>query len=757
MLTSRVKTRYGNLEVFTQNDLICDFLRLYGEWSYIETAFINSILKVGERILDGGGFLGTFSLGIKESLPEFILAIEPNPSAYTLLRKNLRKNLQCPFAVENCFISNGGTKIQDGCLKINDNLGSMSYLNSLESEAEKGKDKSSARSLTLKELRIKYGPFSFIKLDIEGGEVSALISDADYLAKAHPIIWVECNEDIRSIELFTLLKSLHYKVYFFCYSAFNPNNFNGKTQKIFPVAFEAGLLAAPFEKEISCPEALTKTGAKLKLLESEEDLKRSLWLTPRWGKEEWTNLSITELQAICTRISKGENFSTFLIEDLDKPKCIPQIHSPSATELRVDSLDTNASSPSLDLAPHHDKNRRSDDKYLKNIYANSQIELLQTSDEFAAMEKKIQNIEANFMSNRLSFVDMGELFLSLTLIDKYIDNLKDASQERNRLRYHELIIKIIENSYQLTNFSLFWRNSLYRKNLLMASIIYDEHASKVKESDAISATLLWASSITYLKQLYSIEPMQEKWVNEMRHRQLIEAAMLCDQLATKRKESDEEAASKFWSTGIDYLNQLYTFAPLQEEWVAQLLRKQLIESIVICDKIATKNKGDRDEFAAQYWSKSIAYANQLYALSPTQDAWLEQLRFKQLLEVSVVLDKLASNSGNQDEEMKYQHLLAGVTYLSQLYLLYPTQDAWVGLLRCKLLLEATVVSDRLATKYKFQDAGIASKYWTAGIQHINDLFELVPKQDEWVEKLRCKLLLEAAVICDKLAVKKLTG
>lgn len=305
---SELATRYGRLVVpDIENDLIGRFLSRYGEWAWLEAVFVASVIPDGARVLDAGAFVGTFGLGIARLRRlELLCCVEANSVILSLLDHNVQANARCPFVVLEALVAGSEASAAVGHSQPG-NLGSMSF------SAGPDPDASGAiRAMTLASLRAEYGAFDLIKLDIEGMELDVLRSDVDFLAQGKTTLWIEANEDVRSLEIADLLLSANLELFYFAFPAFNPKNFNGDAEPVFAFAFEAGLLAAPATRPSLSPE-LIEAGCILRPVRCLDDLKDALWRTPRWGMAEWQGAATTaELAALVGRSILGESFADFL-------------------------------------------------------------------------------------------------------------------------------------------------------------------------------------------------------------------------------------------------------------------------------------------------------------------------------------------------------------------------------------------------------------------------------------------------------------
>ncbi|RWA52696.1 hypothetical protein AU476_16385 [Cupriavidus sp. UYMSc13B] len=83
-----IATRYGVLDTFDSDDLICRCLAKYGEWAQYEVQFVADNIAPGCRIADVGAFLGTFGLGLgRLAKPDGLCFVEANAATAALLRK----------------------------------------------------------------------------------------------------------------------------------------------------------------------------------------------------------------------------------------------------------------------------------------------------------------------------------------------------------------------------------------------------------------------------------------------------------------------------------------------------------------------------------------------------------------------------------------------------------------------------------------------------------------------------------------------
>ena len=310
-----VETRYGVLKVpNTDRDTIGRFLARYGEWAWDEICFVAGALpEDGARVLDGGAFVGTFGLGLTlRRRLGFLCLVEANKAVAPLLTDNVRCNCRIPAVVVEAMLTGHGARPTPGWSEPG-NLGSMSFtLPPPCSEVALGLTAPKPqRVATLADLRAEHGEFDLVKLDVEGMELDILRADAEYLAGGGTTLWVECNEDPASLAIADLLLSWGLDLYYFAFPAHNPDNVRGDSVPIFPLAYEAGLLASP-KVLPTLDDKLRAHRCILRPVRNVEELRDALWRTPRWGMPDWLGAGPEEMAALAGRALRGEGLDAYL-------------------------------------------------------------------------------------------------------------------------------------------------------------------------------------------------------------------------------------------------------------------------------------------------------------------------------------------------------------------------------------------------------------------------------------------------------------
>ena len=270
---------------------------------------VAELLPGAARVLDGGAFIGTFSLGLalNDHRLAFVCAVEANYSVTPILEHNFAHHLSVPYVVTPSVLTSSTSTALTGRYDAG-NLGGLSFAANVSGDnilyATDG--------VKLHNIWKVHGPFDLIKLDIEGLERDVL-DEARPLLDAEPnvAIWAECNDTPRSLDLAESLLSLRGRsVYYATWPADDPEALSEENPPIFPYVREAALLAGPRVANLS--DCLLDAGCQLIQVHDREDLRQAMWLTPRWAPRQWWGKKPTALVAQAAHDVRGDNYDTYL-------------------------------------------------------------------------------------------------------------------------------------------------------------------------------------------------------------------------------------------------------------------------------------------------------------------------------------------------------------------------------------------------------------------------------------------------------------
>lgn len=188
MNITTVESMYGTVHAF-EGDLITDHIVKYGNHQRPGFAFMHGLLKPGMSVFDIGAHIGTFSIGAAQKVGRLgkFVCVEANPDTFALLSKNVSNLIQCEVHAINATI---GTK--PGYRYEVANPGNTGGGGLVKAESQSDEDDVNAVSIDV--LVEKYFEPDFIKLDIEGAEVSAILGSS-YITEKRPVFCCEISKE----------------------------------------------------------------------------------------------------------------------------------------------------------------------------------------------------------------------------------------------------------------------------------------------------------------------------------------------------------------------------------------------------------------------------------------------------------------------------------------------------------------------------------------------------------------------------------
>lgn len=673
-----IETRYGLVRGF-RDDLICEFLRAYGEWSFFETLLINSVIPERSSIFDIGAFLGTFSMSMRT--PRFILAVDANPLVAPLLTENLRRNLNSAHAVVSGAVGNMTTTFGEYTDK--QNFGSFRIC----AKAQAAASSTEIPAHSLAALREKFGDYDVLKIDIEGSEVDLLKSDAEWIKQHKPFIWAECNEDPRSLTLLEVLLDFGMEIYYFCYPCFNPENFNANAKRIFPVAFEGGLLAVPPGTTVTCPPVAAEAGARLSRMHSTNDLRVALWETPRWAEDEWKDMPASALIALCGRITLGQRFSDFLGGGA---LALKNLHS--ALEIRKSTVVSGYANDIADASRDwllEDVSRLSANELMRGALALDASIRRDDHDEGVLLNsyRKLALLLRTWKAKGTSRSPWIATFHQRVLIqgDQTVQRMavqaKEAGDLSTAINYFETCAELLANLFRFYPAQTDTLKQRKINNEIELALVHGALADVLVDTERTeSAIENFQSCFSLLQQVLSSSTDCEAWVLENFDKYAVKFALLLDRLVHSSLASKkDELVTAYGARAIHIFEQHAALKCDRPKWVDDYYHASLRECGAALKRLGDHAMTAKDDTrAVTMWKCSAALLERLLNTAPRQRAWVDQFRERALLEAGMAYDRLSEHAtvtGNRLGEINASR--NAVQTLRKLLASYPNQPRWV--------------------------------------------------------------------------------
>lgn len=240
-----IKSRDGFL-TYNKNDIyIGKSIEKYGEFSHLEAKLFEQICKDGDIIFEVGANIGAHTVGLSKLVGKgYVFAFEPQRMVFQSLCANLAIN-----SISNVFAYQEAISNEDGTILIpeydfskNNNFGGINI--------EHSKNGTLVHKQKLDNFINKINRLKFLKIDVEGMEISVLQGAKEIIKKFKPIIYVENDRQEHSKNLIELLWSMDYKMYWHLPRLFNEDNFFKDKENIFGNIVSVNMLCLPKDSKI---------------------------------------------------------------------------------------------------------------------------------------------------------------------------------------------------------------------------------------------------------------------------------------------------------------------------------------------------------------------------------------------------------------------------------------------------------------------------------------------------------------------------
>jgi FkbM family methyltransferase len=222
----------------------------YGEYGEIEGQFLMQLLSWRPgKVIEAGANIGTHSVPLAKALAREhreLVVFEPQPFIFQNLCANLALNgitnvRAWPWA---CGAQAGTVYFPQPDYAAEGNFGGVSM------KENGGQGNIAVPCVRLDDV-IGDDPVGLIKIDVEGFELLALQGAEGILNRSRPVLYVENDRPEKSRALIEWLWSRNYRLWWHGPDLYNPENFFGEENNLYPHIVSGNMLALP--KELDFP------------------------------------------------------------------------------------------------------------------------------------------------------------------------------------------------------------------------------------------------------------------------------------------------------------------------------------------------------------------------------------------------------------------------------------------------------------------------------------------------------------------------
>lgn len=216
----------------------------YGEYGELEWRLLAQLTMPGSTVIEVGANIGSHTVSLAKAVGPAgrVIAIEAQRIVHQYLAANIALNALANVACHRlgCGEETGEMRVPvlDYFAPQLQNLGGVSLRPDGEGEP--------VRIVRLDDLA--HGtPVSLIKIDVEGMEAAVLRGAAGLIAANRPILYAENDRPEKSDELISLIWSMDYRAFWHAPPLYNPDNYFGETENIYPNISSFNVLCLPRE------------------------------------------------------------------------------------------------------------------------------------------------------------------------------------------------------------------------------------------------------------------------------------------------------------------------------------------------------------------------------------------------------------------------------------------------------------------------------------------------------------------------------
>lgn len=306
--------RYGQLSHLRDDNPIGLSLTNYGEWAQNEIDLVLGFLPIGGTAIDVGANIGTHSVAFGQRVGGSgqVIAFEPQPELFTLLRENIDVNGLAQVTVRQEAV---GEADADAYLPELDysspgNFGAVTLSHHRDATHPTPVHVTPVDGLALERCDV-------VKIDVEGFETEVVSGMRRLIERLRPVVFVECNSVASGVATLRAVEWTDYRVFLARTDAYSVENFAGATTNVFGVAAESSLLLVPTERLSDVPDGLR--GVDLVTVSDEDDLARAVLETPRYGDTTAFDRQASRLRSELTGVAaEVEQLRGAHADDLDR-------------------------------------------------------------------------------------------------------------------------------------------------------------------------------------------------------------------------------------------------------------------------------------------------------------------------------------------------------------------------------------------------------------------------------------------------------
>src|SRR5258708_5373095 len=247
------RCRHGVFNFFVADTHVGRALGLYGEYSESEVMLFQQLLTPGAVVVEAGANIGALTVPIANRVGPTgrVMAYEPQAALADLLARTATANALGQIEVRHAALGAqpGTTVVPRVNYLASGNFGSVGL---------GGAEGLTVPVETLDDLGL--ARLDLIKVDVEGMELEVLAGATVSIRRLRPMLYLENDRAERSRALILALDDLGYRAWWHFAGLFNPANYFGNPENVFPDMLSVNLLCFPREWDMTVTNGIPVLG-----------------------------------------------------------------------------------------------------------------------------------------------------------------------------------------------------------------------------------------------------------------------------------------------------------------------------------------------------------------------------------------------------------------------------------------------------------------------------------------------------------------
>jgi FkbM family methyltransferase len=220
-------------------------LKKYAEFSEREQELFRQLVLPGALVVEAGANIGAHTVVFSKLVGPSgqVHAFEPVRLVFQALCANLALNQCTNVFAHQCAASSAPGTLYVPPLAIDrrGNFGGTSLLDKSDGDP--------VAAVAIDSLDLP--ACNFLKADVEGMEIDVIRGAQRTIEMYRPLLYIENDRQASSQSLLELIFSLDYRIYWHLASLFNPDNFAGDNEDIFPGIVSVNVFCIPSESKLA--------------------------------------------------------------------------------------------------------------------------------------------------------------------------------------------------------------------------------------------------------------------------------------------------------------------------------------------------------------------------------------------------------------------------------------------------------------------------------------------------------------------------